>query len=223
MEVVPYGVDSARFKPSTPAARAGLRRGAGIPDEAPVVVAAGRLVRKKGFEYLIDALPLARTPNVHLVIAGAGDLDGELKSRARDAHTDARVHFLGNLPQDTVGAWFGAADVIAVPSVRDDSGNVDGLPNTLLEGLASGTPVVTTAAGGIGAVVTHDRNALIVAERDARGIAQAIDALLGDVDRRRALGTAGRTLVDGRFGWDAAAARFEAAYDRALAFKSLTR
>jgi len=223
MEVVPYGVDAARFKPSAAAERADIRRRAGIPTDAPVIVAAGRLVRKKGFEYLIDALPLVRTPNVHLVIAGAGDLDAELAERARDGHAADRVHFVGNLPQDAVGAWFAAADVVAVPSVRDDSGNVDGLPNTLLEGLASGTPVVTKAAGGIGSVVEQDRSALVVAERDPRGLAEAIDALLGNADRRARLGRAGRALVDERFGWAAAAVRFEAAYDRALAFKSLTR
>ena len=223
MQVVPYGVDTGRFKPSEASERAAIRQAAGMPTDALVVVAAGRLVRKKGFEYLIDALPLLRTPNVHLVIAGAGDLDDELTSRARAAQAAERVHFPGNLGQDSVGAWFGAADVVAVPSVRDDSGNVDGLPNTLLEGLASGAPVVTTAAGGIGSVVEHDRSALVVAERDSKELAAAIDALLADTGRRERLGRAGRALVDERFGWDAAAARFEAAYDRALAFKSLTR
>jgi glycosyltransferase involved in cell wall biosynthesis len=223
MHVVPYGVDTERFKPSEASERAAIRQAAGMAADALVVVAAGRLVRKKGFEYLIDALPLLGTPNVHLVIAGAGDLDDELKARARATQAAGRVHFQGNLGQDSVGAWFGAADVVAVPSVRDDSGNVDGLPNTLLEGLASGTPVVTTAAGGIGSVVEHDRSALVVAERDSRALAAAIDALLADTGRRERLGRAGRALVDERFGWDAAAARFEAAYDRALAFKSLTR
>jgi glycosyltransferase involved in cell wall biosynthesis len=223
MEVVPYGVDSTRFKPSTEVERIAIRRGAGIPEHAPVVVAAGRLVRKKGFEYLIDALPLMRTPNVHLLIAGAGDLGDELDARARGGRAADRVHFAGNVSQDAVGAWFAAADVVAVPSVRDDRGNVDGLPNTLLEGLASGTPMVTTSAGGIGGVVEHDRTALVVAERDPRGLAEAIDALLASAERRARLGHAGRMLVDERFGWDAAAARFEAAYDRALAFKSLTR
>jgi phosphatidylinositol alpha-1,6-mannosyltransferase len=223
MEVVPYGVDAARFKPSSPSDRTAVRRGAGIPADAPLVVAAGRLVRKKGFEYLIDALALLEAGHVHLVIAGVGDLDDELRARARASHAADRVHFPGNLPQDTVGAWFSAADIVAVPSVRDDSGNVDGLPNTLLEGLAAGTPVVTTSVGGIGSVVEHDRSALVVAERDPQALAVTIDALLADPDRRDRIGRAGRALVNERFGWCAAAARFEAAYDRALAFKSLTR
>jgi glycosyltransferase involved in cell wall biosynthesis len=133
------------------------------------------------------------------------------------------VHFLGNVAQDEVGAWFGAGDVVAIPSVRDDAGNVDGLPNTVLEALASGTPVVATAAGGIGSVVLHDETGVIVPERDAAALAAAIGSLVEDPQRRLRLGAAGRTTVETRFGWDAAAARFESAYDRALAFKSLTR
>jgi glycosyltransferase involved in cell wall biosynthesis len=222
MEVVPYGVDTSRFKPASAADRAAIRSSAGIPHSARVIAAAGRLVRKKGFEYLIDAMAFAGG-DAHLVIAGDGDLSGELRTRARDGSAADRIHFPGNLTQDAVGAWFAAADVAAVPSVHDEHGNVDGLPNTLLEALATGTPIVTTAAGGIGAVVEHDRSAIVVPERDPRALGDAIATLLADPTRRARLGREGRQLVEARFGWGAAAARFEAAYDRALAFKSLTR
>lgn len=222
MDVVPYGVDTGRFKPARAPDRAAVRSTAGIPGTARVIAAAGRLVRKKGFEYLIDAMAFAGG-DAHLVIAGDGDLAGELRARAGGSSAAIRVHFLGNLTQDAVGAWFAAADVVAVPSVHDDHGNVDGLPNTLLEALATGTPVVTTAAGGIGAVIEHDRSAIVVPERDARALGDAIAALLADPDRCARIGREGRELVEARFGWGAAAAGFEAAYDRALAFKSLTR
>ena len=134
-----------------------------------------------------------------------------------------RVRFLGNVTQDAVGSWFAAADVAVIPSVRDDSGNVDGLPNTVLEALATGTPVIATPAGGIGAVITDGSTGLLVAERDPEALASAADALLRDRARATALGRAARAMVDARFGWATAAARFEAAYDRALAFKSLGR
>jgi glycosyltransferase involved in cell wall biosynthesis len=223
LEVVPYGVDAARFKPA-PGARDAVRAHLGLPAAAALVVAAGRLVRKKGFEYLIDALPLVESaPPAHLAIAGGGDLAEELRARARTAGVEDRVHFLGDLSQDQVGIWFAGADAAVVPSVRDDSGNVDGLPNTVLEALASGAPLVSTPAGGIASVIEDGRTGVIVPERDAPALATALAHLLRDPDRRAAMGRAGRALAEGRFGWEAAAARFEAAYDRALAFNSLTR
>lgn len=223
LEVVPYGVDVTRFKPSA-GARDGARARLGIPPGAALLFAAGRLVRKKGFEYLIDAVPLIDgAAPAHLAIAGAGDLAEELRARAVAGGVAERVHFLGDLAQEAVAGWFAAADVAVAPSVRDDSGNVDGLPNTVLEALASGTPLVSTAAGGIATVVEDGRTGLIVPERDARALAAALAALLRDPARRAGLGQAGRALVEGRFGWESAAARFESSYDRALAFKSLTR
>jgi phosphatidyl-myo-inositol dimannoside synthase len=221
MEVVPYGVDTMRFKPD-PDARAAHRAQLGLRDDAPLLFTAGRLVRKKGFEYLIDAL--SKMPaEATLAIAGTGDLGAELEARARDAHVADRVRFLGNVTQDAVGSWFAAADVAVIPSVRDDSGNVDGLPNTVLEALATGTPVIATPAGGIGAVITDGATGLLVRERDPDALASAAGALLRDRGRGTALGRAAREMVDRRFGWAAAAERFEAAYDRALAFKSLGR
>ncbi len=218
LEVVPYGVDTARFKPDL-AARASHRSELGLAHDAPLLFTAGRLVRKKGFEYLIDAL--SQLPaNTTLAIAGTGDLAEELRTRARDTGVADRVRLLGNVTQDAVGSWFAAADVAVIPSVRDDSGNVDGLPNTVLEALATGTPVVATPAGGIGAVITDGTTGLLVPERDAGALASAAGALLRDRARAAALGHAARELVDARFGWAAAAARFEASYERALAFKS---
>jgi glycogen(starch) synthase len=105
--------------------------------------------------------------------------------------------------------------------VRDDSGNVDGLPNVVMEALASGTPLVTTTAGGIGSVVDDGTTALVVGERDAAAIARALRALFDDPARGGTIGAAARDLVQRQFGWDRAAERFEAAYSRALAFKSL--
>jgi glycosyltransferase involved in cell wall biosynthesis len=223
LEVVPYGVDAARFKPA-PEARDTSRARLGLPAGAALIFAAGRLVRKKGFEYLIEALPLVESGSAaHLAIAGTGDLAGELRARARAAGVEDRVHFLGDVSQHQVGTWFAAADAAVVPSVRDDSGNVDGLPNTVLEALASGTPLISTPAGGIAGVIDDGRTGVIVPERDAPALAAAITSLLRDPVRRAVLGRAGRTLAESRYGWDAAAARFEAAYDHALAFNSLAR
>ena len=220
VEVVPYGVDADRFRPD-PLGRAKRRASFGISAHATVVFSAGRLVKKKGFEYLIDAAAaIPPNANVETIIAGAGDLDSELRERASTRGVAERVRFIGNLSQTDVAAWLAAADVIAIPSVRDDSGNVDGLPNIVLEALASGTPLIATPAGGIGSVVENDRTGLLVGERDADALAQAIMTLASNPEHRVRLGNAGRAAVVARFGWEFAAGRFEAAYDRALAIVS---
>ncbi len=220
LETVPYGVDVERFRPDA-SVRAARRRELAVGDRVPLLFAAGRLVRKKGFEYLIDALP--QVPGAVLAIAGDGTLGEELRERARTRGVAERVRFIGNQPQDLVGEYFAAADVVCVPSVRDDSGNVDGLPNVVLEALASGAPLVTTAAGGIGAVVEDGRTALVVPERDPAALADAALRILADPESGRRMGDAARALVQSRFGWPRVAERFEAAYDRALAFTRMAR
>jgi len=212
IETVPYGVDAARFRPD-PEARRAIRQELGI-GEAPLVVSAGRLVKKKGFEYLMDAAHLLRdVSGLTVAIAGDGDLRDELTARA--ARSAGHVRLIGNRSQDDIARLCAAADVIAVPSIRDDSGNVDGLPNFALEALASGTPVVSSRAGGLPQAIDDGRTGRLVAERDAVGLASAIRALLERPDDGRRLGAAARDEVIARFGWAEVAARFEAAYARA--------
>jgi glycosyltransferase involved in cell wall biosynthesis len=215
--VVPYGVDTARFGGDREGARARGRAALDVPADAPLVFAVGRFVRKKGFEYLIDAVPaiLARHPGAVVAIAGGGDLDAELRERARAAGVAAQVRFPGVLAHDAVADALAAADVAVVPSVRDDAGNVDGLPNVVMEALASGTPLVTTTAGGIGAVVTDRDNGLIVPERDAGALASAVVELLGNSTLRETLGHRARTRVQAEHGWDGVARQFERAYGAA--------
>jgi glycosyltransferase involved in cell wall biosynthesis len=223
LEVVPYGVDTQRFRPR-PEVRDAVRARLGVPTDALLVFSAGRLVRKKGFEHLIDAWALlpAGSPVV-LAIGGDGDLRGELQDRARAAGAGGRIRFLGNLSQDDVASHLAAADAVVIPSVRDDAGNVDGLPNIVLEALAAGAAVIATPAGGIGAVVEHERTGLVVPERDAAAIAAAVRRLIAEPALRRAVGDAARRMVATQFGWGRVAERFEAAYGRALARRPAQR
>jgi glycosyltransferase involved in cell wall biosynthesis len=215
-ETIPYGVDVDRFRPDAMLRDAG-RRAMGVAPDDLVLFTAGRFVRKKGFEYLIDALgELApRWPSLRLVIAGGGDLDHELRDRARALGVIDRTHFPGVLAQDDVAASLAAADLVVVPSVHDDAGNVDGLPNTVMEALASGTPLIATRVGGIPSVVVHQRTGWLVPERDAAALAGALDRLLRDRETRLALGRAAREDALGRRTWATVAAAFERVYDLA--------
>ena len=215
-ETLLHGVDIDRFAPD-PATRRRVRAAHGLGDDAEIVFAVGRLVRKKGFEYLIDAFArlAPRRPALRLVLAGSGDLDGELRARAAAGRIADRVRWLGAIPHDEVAGWLAAADVSAAPSVVDDAGNVDGLPNTILEALATGTPVVATHAGGIASVAVDRETALVVPERDAAALAAAIEALLSDAGLRAAIGGAARERMQREHTWERVAERFETAYELA--------
>ena len=102
-----------------------------------------------------------------------------------------------------------SATVVAVPSVRDDAGNVDGLPNVLLEGMASGTPLVASAVAGIPQAVRDGSEALLVAERDPEALAKAILDLLDSPKRREELGRAARSRAQGVFDWSRVGEQFE--------------
>ena len=216
-EVIPYGVDADRFRPN-PDARARIRGERGAAADDPVLVTVGRLVHKKGFEYLIDAVSAltGRWPSLRLFIVGHGDLQDDLRQRAAVAGVGERVVFLGALPQREVAEWLSAADIAVVPSVRDDAGNVDGLPNVLLESLASGTPVVTTSAGGIGSVVVDGQTARLVPERDAAALAVTVGQLLDQPAVAAKLGNAARAEMYRSYAWGDVAKRFAETYDIAV-------
>ncbi len=217
MTVIPYGVDTDRFRPDAEA-RARIRRDRRAGAGDPIVFTAGRLVRKKGFEFLIDAMVslTKRSPRVTLVIAGRGDLEDELRQRAVTRRVAENIVFLGTVPQGDVAAWLAAADVAVVPSVRDDTGNVDGLPNVLLEALSSGTPVVATSAGGMGLVAVDGQTAKVVPERDVAALAGAVGELLGQPSDAAALGARARTEMRRGYAWPHIAERFSDAYEKAI-------
>lgn len=213
--VVPYGVDSDRFRPD-PVLRQQGRARLGLSDGTPLVLAFGRLVSKKGFEYLVDAAASLRAswPGLSVVIAGSGDLDVSLRARAAASGAGDVVRMIGEVAQHEIPALLAAADVAVAPSIRDDAGNVDGLPNTVLEIMASATPLVATAAGGIGAVAEDRVTARIVPERDAAALGAAIADLLRDAGARGVIGTRARALVCSRFAWTEVARQFDDIYAR---------
>ncbi|MBC8160461.1 MAG: glycosyltransferase [Roseiflexaceae bacterium] len=215
-EVVPYGVDASAFRPD-PQAGARVRAELGLAPTAPLIVSVSRLVYKKGLTFLLDAFPaiLRRHPHAVLVIAGYGDLREPLERQATALGIAASVRFPGQLDRAGAARYIAAANVYVVPSVRDQGGNVDGLPNALLEGLGSGRPVVASRVAGIPEVIDHERQGLLVAERDSVGLAVAIVRLLDHPDFAAELGRSARVRVVHELTWDKTAERFERVYLRA--------
>jgi glycosyltransferase involved in cell wall biosynthesis len=215
---IPYGVDTQRFAPPGAARRAELRAdfGArhGLRSEALWVFAIGRLVFKKGFDVLIRAAAAASQngADLEVVIAGAGPLAAELQALARAQGVADRVHLLGAVANTEVPSYYATADVVAVPSVHGPDGNVDGLPNTLLEALAAGTAVVASRVAGIPEVVRDGDNGILFPEGDADALAGHLLALAASSAQVEELGARARRDAVAQLDWARTIARFEAVY-----------
>jgi glycosyltransferase involved in cell wall biosynthesis len=213
--VIPYGVDVEAFSP-LPERRAIWRRRLGIPDGAPLLLGVGRMATKKGFQVLIEILPslLGEFPDLHVVLAGGGDLLAGFRAAA--APWAGRVHFPGPVLRDTLPDLFRAADLFVLPAVHDGKGNVDGLPNVILEAMASGLPVVASGISGIPLAVEEGRTGRLVAERDPAALLSALRGLLAEPDAARSMGERGRRKAVAELTWDAVAARYREGYRMAL-------
>jgi glycosyltransferase involved in cell wall biosynthesis len=184
-----------------PADRAEL----GLPPDAHLVLAVGRLVEQKNHALAVRAI--AEVPDAVLAIAGTGPLLGDLERQARETGVADRVLFLGLRPD--ARALMGAADVVVMPS------RWEGLPLSALEALASGTPLVATDVRGLRELVTDDQNALLVPE-EPRALAVALRRVLDDPELASRLGAAG-TQVEGAGSDERLVARFLELYARLAA------
>jgi glycosyltransferase involved in cell wall biosynthesis len=216
--VIPYGVDTSAFMPR-PEAGALVREELGLAPDTPIVLVLGRFVYKKGFNVLLDAWPEIgkQHPNARLVMVGDGDLREDLEAQARQLGIADKVIFTGMLDRTRTALYLNAPDVYVVPSIRDQSGNVDGLPNVLLEGMGVGRPIVASRVAGIPQVIDDGVHGLLVPEKDPVALAQAINKLLADRALAQRLGLAARQRIEQELTWDTAAERFEEVYQRALA------
>jgi glycosyltransferase involved in cell wall biosynthesis len=195
---VPYGVDTKMFAPSERASSTdGLQ-----------VLAIGRLLEVKGFRFLIEAV--ARVDGVRLTIVGDGPLRSELEEAAR-RHA-AKVTFAGDVQHRAIPGMLAGADVVAVPCVTGSAGNVDGLPNVLLEALSAGRPVIASAIGGIPDVVCDRANGLLTPEKDVAALASALTELRDRPELRAQLAAEARRRAVRELAWDAMAEAFEEAY-----------
>jgi glycosyltransferase involved in cell wall biosynthesis len=213
--VIPYGVDVETFSPGPGRI---WRERLGIPVDAPLVLSVGRMATKKGFHVLMEALPeillASEASGAHVVLAGEGDLLPDLQRHA--SRFDGRLHLPGPVLRDTLPDLYRAADLFVLPAVHDSKGNVDGLPNVILEAMASGLPVVASGISGIPLAVEEGRTGLLVPERDPAALAGALRKLLADRELARGMGERGRRKAEAELTWDAVASRYREGYVAAL-------
>lgn len=174
--LVPNGVDTDLFRPGDCRE---ARRGLGLPPDGRVVLVVGHLIPRKDPLLALEAFAAGAPPDARLVFVGRGPLAEELTTRAASLGVADRVVMAGERPPAELCAWYRAADLLLLTSRRE------GRPNVVLEALASGTPVLATAAGGTGELLDDPR--WITADRDPEALGGLLLALLADPPAREAL------------------------------------
>jgi glycosyltransferase involved in cell wall biosynthesis len=179
----------------------------------------GRMVEKKGIAYALEAVRLLtdRGRDVVLRIVGDGPLRQQVEAQVASLSLADRVELLGFVPNDVVFEHVQRSDVLLVPSVTPPDGDKEGLPQTLVEAMAAGLPVVATRHAGIPELVRHEATGLLVDERDAVGLADAIERLMGSALLVRRLSLDGREAVRRQHHLPVLVERLEALYDLAIA------
>ncbi|WP_369196164.1 glycosyltransferase family 4 protein [Streptomyces djakartensis] len=209
MVQLPPGVDEKTFHPGSGGDE--VRARLGLTDR-PVVVCVSRLVRRKGQDTLIRAMPriLAAEPDTVLLIVGGGPYEKDLRRLAGEAGVAASVRFTGSVPWSELPAHYGAGDVFAMPCRTRRGGlDVEGLGIVYLEASATGLPVVAGDSGGAPDAVLDGETGWVVRGGSPEDAADRIVTLLGDAELRRRMGERGREWVEEKWRWDLLAERLE--------------
>jgi glycosyltransferase involved in cell wall biosynthesis len=208
LRLIHHGVELDRFVPAP-------RTEAGAPVE---IVSVGRLVEKKGFPDLLSACatlrnaPAATRVPFRLRIYGDGPMRAELTALRDRLGLRDEVDLVGERNGEEVLRAYQRADIFALTPCVTADGDRDGIPNVIVEAMACGLPVVTTDAGGVAEVVQHGVNGLVATPRDVGTLARHLAELVTDGQRRRALGEAGRRMVEERFDVRSAARRLSSVF-----------
>lgn len=186
-------------------------------DGAWRIAQAARLVPKKGLLTALQAFATfsEKYPQATFTIAGEGPLEGQLRERAEQLGLTNRVNFTGFLPQIALQALYETSHIFLHPS-ETANGDVEGIPNAMLEAMASGLPVVATHHGGIPEVIQDGVNGLLCAERDARALADALLDLAEDPSLYFRLSEQAAASVRAQFSAEQQIAAIEEIYRQAI-------
>ena len=200
---IPTGIDLAVFQPGD---RAAARARLGLPLARNIVGIVATLRSWKGHRYLLQAMAELREREALLVVVGEGPQRAALETLAAQLDLGERVRFAGN--QVDVAPWMQSFDLFCLPSYANE-----GVPQALMQAMACALPVVTTAVGSIDEIVEDGATGVMVAPGEAPSLRDALDGLLADDARRRALGDAARLRALERFGEERMVERMLAVFE----------
>lgn len=172
----------------------------------------GRIVREKGIQILIKAIPeiLAQNPDIKFVIAGKGPHLSNLKNQARFLGIDDRIYFTGYISDEERNKLYQIADLAVFPSLYEPFGIV------ALEAMATGTPVIASSVGGLAEFIEHRENGYKVSPGDPLSLAKAITHLLANKKEASKIAKNGFEMVRNEYNWDKIAAKTFNLYEKVL-------
>jgi phosphatidyl-myo-inositol dimannoside synthase len=202
--IVPPGVDADRFHPDAEEARVESRLRFGLDPDRPLVLGLSRLVPRKGFDVVIDAV--AGLPGVQFALAGSGRDRARLERRAQRRGAD--VTFLGRISEAELGRVYSCADVFAMCCrERWGGAEAEGFGIVFLEAAACAVPAVAGRSGGAHEAVVDGETGFVVEPRDTQAVRVALAALCGDPARRRHMGGAARERAVEEYSYERLVAR----------------
>ena len=165
------------------------------------IVSVGRFCEKKGFTYLIQACSQLRARGVpfRCSIVGWGPLRDAMAAQIADLSLQSCVQLLPEMAQSQLIDFYQTGDIFVLPCIMTDDGDRDGIPNVLLEAMAMQLPAISTDVSGIPELLEHMQTGLVVPEKNAAALADALHVLLSRADLRTALAINGRAKVTAQF------------------------
>jgi len=205
IDVIPFGVDTDFFRPLDVYKDENIFQ----------ILSVGYLIERKGFEYLIRAMPhvLEKHENVQLKIVGSGPLESKLKSLIYELDLTGKVEIVKNVSDEKLLMLYNSADLFILPSIVDSQGNTEGLGVVLLEAMACGVPVIGSDVGGISDIIEDGKNGVLVIQKDILGLANEISNLSSDKELCKKISCCGSKMVRNKFSWNKIAEKYLKFYD----------
>src|SRR6266446_8726084 len=185
-----HGVDVSRF-------RALSSGDSPQNDGVPLILSVARLCEKKGLEFLIEACRILVDRGVAFQcrIVGYGPLEDKLQKMIASLALPDRVFLQGKMTQDQLAALYPRADLFVLPCLVLKNGDQDGIPNVLFEAMVCGVPIISTEIAGVCELIEHQKNGLLVEQRNSNALADAMELLIGSPELRNELARKGRQTV----------------------------
>jgi glycosyltransferase involved in cell wall biosynthesis len=184
--VLPMGVDTKKFYPLKNVEQ--LKSEYGFTT-SKLILFIGRIVEKKGLQYMIRAMPkiLEKEKDLKLLICGDGPLRNTMEKLSNELGVSNNIIFRGYITEKEKIDLMHLSDLLVVPSIVTDTGDTEGLPVVIIEGLASGLPIVASNTGGINDIIVDNFNGRLVPQKDIETLAETVIELLSNEEERKRL------------------------------------